>query len=305
MKRNHQPAERLDPGTRMLFSYLDDELNPGERAAFEARMKADGELAAEVRAFRSLLAALDRLGAFSPSADFKLRVLASWRARASFGALLRRLFLGTAHPAALNVFTELIEEGLSARQARALAAFVARDREAAAALARWKRLHDRLDRLPAFEPQPGFQDRVMARLAARPAPVRAARRGTQWALRLWPERRQRLAAVLGVAFAPTALAAGFAYTLWSIFSNPLVTPTDALRFLWNKGASAVSGSAEALFGGWAGELGSVGGWELGGAVVPLAALGLLVLSGLALVSARILYKNVVGNPGMDRGHAPT
>lgn len=303
LKRIRRPPERLDPDTRLLFSYLDGELQTGERTAFEARMKADGELGAEVRAFRSLLAALDRLAAFAPSADFKLRVLASWRARGSFRALLRRVFLGSPHPAVRNVFTELIEEGLSPRQARALAAFVGRDREATAALARWKGLHQRLDRLPAFEPPPGFQDRVMAHVSVRPASAVAARRAPGWAARLWPERRQRLAAVLGVAFAPTALAIAFAYTVVSIFSNPLVTPADALRFAWNKGAAAASSAAETLFGGWTGGLDAAGVGGLGGALLPLAALGLLVLSGLALISARILYRQLAKSPRLDRGRA--
>lgn len=303
LKRIQQPLERLDPDTRQLFAYLDGELQSGERAAFEARMKADCELAAEVRAFRSLLDALDRLAAFAPSADFKLRVLASWRARGNFRALVRRVFLGTPHPAVRNVFTELIEEGLSPRQARTLAAFVGRDREAAAALARWKRFHERLDQLPAFEPPPGFQERVMARVSVHPASAVAARRAPGWAVRLWPERRQRLAAVLGVAFAPTALSIAFAYSAVSIFSNPLVTPADALRFVWNKGAEAASAAAETLFGGWTGGFDAAGTGGLGGALLPLAALGLLVLSGLALISARILYRQVAKSPGLDRGHA--
>ena len=123
-------------------------------------------------------------------------------------------------------------------------------------------------------------------------------------MRLWPERRQRLAAVMGAAFAPTALAVGFAYTVVSIFSNPLVTPGDALRFVFNKVAGAVSGSVDGLFGGWASEFGAAGDWGLGGAgLLPAVVFGFLVLSVLALVSARILYKNLVRNTGLDRGHA--
>lgn len=303
MKRTHRPAERLDPGTRLLFSYLDGELDSGELAAFEAGLGADGKLAAEVRAFRSLLAALDRLTSFSPSADFKVRVLASLRAPRSFREQLRRWFLRTHHPAVPDFFNELIEEGLTAGQARALADFVSGDREAAAALAGWKRLHEHLGRLPAFEPQPGFGERVMARLGTGQAGARPERRVPGWALKLWPERRQRLAAVMGAAFAPTALAAGFAYTLASIFSNPLVTPADALRFVFNKAAVAFSGVAEALFGRWEGGLDAAGNWGLGGALVPAVVLGILVLNGLALLSARILYKNFANNTGMDRGHA--
>lgn len=302
MKRTDRPAERLDQGTRLLFSYVDGELDSGERTAFEARLGADRELAAEVRAFRSLLATLDRLAAFSPSADFKMRVLASLRTPRSFRAQLGRWFLRTHHAVVPNVFTELIEEGLTPGQARALARFVSRDREAAAALANWKRLHERLSRLPAFQPEPGFDDRVMARVKVSRAGVKAALSVPGWAVRLWPERRQRLAAVMGAAFAPTALAAGFAYTLVSIFSNPLVTPADALRFVFNKAAGALSGAAEALFGRWAGDLGAAGSWGLGSALLPAVALGLLVLSGLALISARILYKNLANNTGLDRGH---
>ena len=303
VKRTDRPVERLDPGTKLMFSYLDGELESGERTAFESRLEADRELAAEVRAFRSLLAALDRLAAFSPSIDFKVRVLASLRARRSFRGQLRRLFLGSRHPAASNVFDELIEDGLSERRARALAAFVSRDREAAAALAGWKRLHERLGRLPSFQPQAGFDERVMARVSTAPGAVRVPRHTPRWAVKLWPERRQRLAAVMGAAFAPTALAVGFAYTLVSIFSNPLVTPGDALRFVFSKVAGAVSGAADGLFGGLATEFGALGGWGLGGALVPIVVLGFVVLSGLALVSARILYKNLVTNTGLDRGHA--
>ena len=50
----------------------------------------------------------------------------------------------------------------------ALAAFVSRDREAAAALAGWKRLHERLGGLPSFQPQEGFDERVMARVGVAP-----------------------------------------------------------------------------------------------------------------------------------------
>ncbi len=303
VKRTDRSDERLGPGAKLMFSYLDGELESGERTAFEARLEADRELAAEVRAFRSLLAALDRLAAFSPSIDFKVRVLASLRARRSFRAQLRRLFLGSRDPAVSNVFDELIEEGLSERRARALAAFVSRDREAAAALAGWKRLHERLGRLPSFQPHAGFDERVMARVGMASGAAPAPRHTPGWALKLWPERRQRLAAVMGAAFAPTALAVGFAYTLVSIFSNPLVTPGDALRFVFNKGVRAVSGAADGLFGGWASEFGALGGWGLGGALVPALLLGFPVLSGLALVSARILYKNLVTNPGLDRGRA--
>lgn len=298
-------AHRLDPDVRRLFAYLDGELAPTERAAFEAALVSDPRFAGEVRVFRTLLAALGRLAAFSPSADFKVRVLAALGARRPAWMRAWQWIAGTGHPAVRNVFGELLEDGLPPRQARALAAFVARDREAATALASWRRLHGRLDRLPVLAPGDGFEERVMARIGTAPAPVRARTAAARRLLLLWPERGQRLAAALGMAFAPTALAASFAYVLAGIFRNPLVTPERAAAFLWDKGASAVSALSDALLGGWApGTATAMGPGGVPGAFLLALFAGLIVLGGMSLVSGRILYRIFVNQTGMDRRHVP-
>ena len=297
--------DRLDPAVSRLFAYLDGELGPDDRADFEAALAADPRLAAEVRVFRSLIAALGRLAAFAPSADFKVRVLAALRARRPGWTRAWQWITGTGHPAVRNVFSELLEEGLPPRQARALAAFVARDREAAMALASWRRLHRHLGRLPVLAPRDGFAERVMARLGTVPVPARAHTGAWRRVLMLWPERRQRLAAAAGMAFAPTALVASFVYILAGIFSDPLVTPASAAGFLWKKGVSAVSALADGLFGGWSpGAATGIGSTELLGGVLPVALLCLLVLGGLSLVSGRILYRIFINQSGMARRHVP-
>lgn len=303
--KGRQPApDRLDPAVRRLFAYLDDELDRNERAAFEDVLAADPRLARDVRVFRSLLAALGRLAAFAPSADFKVRVLAALRTHRPGWARAWQWIAGAGRPSVGNVFSELLEEGLPPRQARALAAFVARDREAAAALTSWKRLHRQLGRLPVLAPPDGFQGRVMARIEAMPAPSRARRRAWRRVLVLWPERRQRLAAALGMAFAPTALVASLGYVLAGIFANPLVTPQRAAGFIWEKGVAAVSALADGLLGGWSpGAASAVGSGSLG-VILPAALGGLLVFGVLSLISGRILYGIFVNNSGMGRRHVP-
>ena len=287
-----------------MFSYLDGELGAGERAAFEDEISRDPGLAAEVQAFRSLMTTLDELADFSPSPDFKARVIASLRTRASARARLWSWLASSVYPTVPNVFAALLDEGLSVRQARTLSAFVARDPDAAAALASWKHLYEQLDGLPAFVPADGFGERVMARVAASRAPVRS-RAPLASRIRGWlPRRRERLAAASGIAFGPTA---AFAVTAYMVFSNPLVTASNVASFAWGKGTAALSGLGQALFGSAATSpaTGRVFGLLDGvAAPAPSVAAVLLLLGGLTLVSAWILYKNVVKVSALEGRHAP-
>ena len=289
MKRTDRKPKALDPGTRRMFSYLDGELGPVERTAFEREMAADPVLSRKTEACRSLLATLDQLAAFAPSSDFAVRVMASLHTRRSLWARVHAWLGGSPLPAAPNVLANLLDEGLSAGQVRTLSAFLARDPEAAAALAAWRRLCHRLDQLAGFEPSPGFADRVMTHVEVAPASVR--RRGAlAGRLRaLWPRRGDRLAAASGIAFGPTAVVAVTAYMLVS--GNPLVTASNVASFVWTKLTTAMSGLAEAAFSGTSGS--AFGFLDVLAAPAPVLAASLILFGGLTLVSGWVLYKNVI------------
>ena len=310
------PSERNtrapDARTRRMFSYLDGELHTGERDAFEAEIASDQALAAEVASFRVLLATLDEVAAFAPAPDLRVRVLASLNVRESWWARLQDRLRGGSAAHMRNAFTALLEEGLTTRQARALTAFVAGDPEAAAALAGWRRLYRELEALPGFAPSEGFADRVMARVhvleqqgSARQAVVRSGGRvladvpGVPALARYWtaargwmptglPRRRERFAVASGMAVGPAAV---FAATFCMLSGNPLLTPSNVAGFLGNKISMVFSGLTEGLIGGVPERIsGFLDGWALSG---PSVAAGLAFVVGLALVSAWILYTNVV------------
>lgn len=322
------PNERTDrapgPRTSRLFSYLDGEMDAGERAGFEAEIAGDSALAAEVASWRGLLAALDDAAAFAPSPDFRVRVLASLNApRAWWARLLDRLHgARAAHPP--NVFAALLDEGLATRGARALTDFAARDPEAAAALAGWRRFYRQLDALPAFAPSEGFADRVMARVripgrspAVRPAAVRSATgipvppaAARRWALARgwiggrWPSPRDRFAATAGLAVGPFA---ALFVTLRMLSDNPLITTSNVTTFVQTRAGAAVSRLATSVFEsptagqitGWIG--GVLDDWTPGG---PALAAVLAVFAALTLASARILYTNVIKVPQSENRHVP-
>jgi len=323
------PSERdtgaPDPGTMRVFSYLDGELPARERAAFEEEIASDRALAAEVAAWRVLLGALDEVAAFAPSPDFRVRVLASLNARRSRWERLRDRLRGESSAHAPNVFAALLDEGLTVRRARALAAFVARDPEAAAALASWRRLHRELDTLPAFAPSEGFANRAMARVRV-PEPRRAIRPGVassgaglagppptarHWALarswigHRWPSPRDRLAATSGLAAGPVA---ALFVTLHMLSGNPLLTPANVASFLETRIGATVSRLADALWGSPSAHpaAGFVAGILDGPAPGGLALVaGLAAFGALTLVSAWILYANVIkASPSENRHVAP-
>lgn len=303
MTRIERKAGVLNPETRRIFSYLDGELRSAEAAEFEREIAGNPGLEAEVRAFRSVLAALDQLAVFAPSPDFRVRVLAALYAGRSWRVRLRAWIGGGSFAIVPNALASLLDEGLPARQAKALSAFVARDPEAARALATWRRLHDELDRLPNHAPAAGFGDRVMARVATAPAASATSARRSGFARRIrraWSRPADRLAAASGIAFGPTTAVLATAYMLFS--NNPLVTASNVASFLWTKTAEAVSGLVNSGFGS---ALGGVFGFLDGVAPPgPAIAATVLLFACLTLVSAWVLYRNIIKIPVSERRYVP-
>lgn len=300
MTKTERRAGALDPETRRIFSYLDGELRPGDVLEFEREIAVNRGLAAEVRAFRSVLAALDQLALFAPSPDFRVRVLVALYAGRSWRARARAWIGGGSFAIVPNALATLVDEGLPRRQARALSAFVTSDPEAAGALAEWQRLHDRLNRLPAHAPTAGFRDRVMARVET--VPASSARRSgfAQRIGRAWSRPADRLAAASGIAFGPTTAVLATAYMLFS--NNPLVTASNVASFLWTRTADALSGLVNSGFGSAVGSLfGLLDGVAPQG---PALAVSALVFACLTLVSAWVLYRNIVRVPASERRYVP-
>ena len=270
----------------------------------------------EMDAHRVLLATLDEMAAYAPSSDFRARVLAYLNTPESWWVRLRRKLVGTPLPLS-NVFTALLDEGLTARQAGALTAFVARDAEAAAALADWKRLFGVLESVPGFAPSEGFADRVMARVralepqrVARPEVARAGRRGragipglpaaarywelaTAWIDARWPTPRDRFAVTSGMAVGPVAV---FLVTVHMLSSNPLLTTSNVASFLRTRVGGAVSQLADAVSGSPSANsaMGRISGFlDTSTPNSPTLATGLILFGALTLLSAWILYRNVV------------
>ncbi len=300
MTKTDRSMRGLDPEARRIFSYLDGELRSGDVLEFEREIEVNPGLRAEVRAFRSVLAALDQLALFAPSPDFRVRVLVALYAGRSWRARARAWIGGGSFAIVPNALATLVDEGLPKRQARALSAFVASDPEAAGALAGWKQLHDRLDRLPAHEPTAGFGDRVMARVDTVSAASARHDGFAQRIGRVWSRPADRLAAASGIAFGPTTAMLATAYMLFS--NNPLVTASNVASFLWTRTADALSGLVNGGFGSAAG---SVFGFLDGVAPQgPALAVSAIVFACLTLVSAWVLYRNIVKVPATERRYVP-
>ncbi len=308
MKRNPPKAESLDSGTRRLFSYLDGELDPAARTAFEAEAVADPVLAAELRCFRSLFAAMKSMDPVVPPADLEVGVIASLHARPS---ALRRLWTwlsnGSAHGPASGALDAMLDGRLTARQARALAALAARDAEAARILTGWHRLGRALSRLPEFAPADGFAEGVMARVPLRE--TGRLRAGTLGASEVFGRGAEQLAAASGIAFGPAAAVAGIAYMLFS--NNPLVTLSNLGSFLWNRVQGAFLGVSQGLIDAGARIPAAQGAGAAFRGVVsdPAFLTGILLLAALTSSCAWILYRNiantaVVNTTVSEHRHAP-
>ncbi len=290
-----KPAE-----VERLLSYLDGELDGAAAGEFEAEAARDRRLAAETAALRSVFAGLRALRRPRPRAGFASRVVAGWHvqsgARAKWSVRPSRSDSLVRDP-----FGAFAEGALSRRQARILADLAGRDSEIAAALAAARRLQERLAGLPGFRPSEGFAERVASRArAAAPAPSRESVLALAWLRRAcWPRAERRLAFASGLAAGPVAVVAATAYM---VFSRPMATLSNVSTFAWNKASAAVSGVAEsvtasALARSASGSLEGLGGWA------PVVGAGLVAAAALSLLSAWVLYKNVVTANGTEGKYA--
>lgn len=241
-------------------------------------------------------AALRALPQFGPAPDFQVRVLAQLRIRKFAWTRLRAWLTGSSC-AVPDPFGALLEGGLSRRQARALAAFVAVDPGAEAALADRLQLAERLGRVPSLGPRLGFADRVMARVPVAPLSFRrrALARVRAQVAKLLPGRKGRLAAVCGVAFGPV-VAFGLAA---AALSDPLAAVANQAGFAWAKVGALVPGLAGASVGVLE-DVAASGGI---GAAAPVVATGLVVFVGLAVLSGWILYRNLVKAVALEQQNA--
>lgn len=314
--RTDRKTPAPDPRTERMLSYLDGAMNAAERDAYETELAANPDYAREVEGHRALLATLDEMAAYAPSSDFRVRVLAFLETPESWWVRLWRRVAGTSRPVS-NVFTAFLDEGLTARQAKALVALVASDPEAAAAMAGWKRLFGELESLPVLQPSEGFADRVMARVVAperqqvarpraAPTPGRGLARipglaaasrfgelAIAWIDARWPTPRDRFAVTSGMAVGPVAVLLA---TLHMLSGNPLLTTSNVASFLRTKVGGAVSQVVDTISANPVANaaMGRISGFTDAWAVTtPALAAGVVVFCALTLLSAWILYRNVV------------
>ena len=305
MKRNRPTTDTLDPRATRLFAYLDGELSPADRAAFEAEAAADPALRSELRVFRSIFASIKDMEPASPPPDLEVNVIAALQTRPTPLHRLWNWFAGSSHGPPPGPFDAILDGRLTARHAAAFSSLAARDAEAARVLAGWRRLGRELSRLPEFSPADGFADRVMARV--RVPEARPLRAGALARLRgLWPRRQERLAAASGIAFGPTATVAGMAYLLFA--NNPLFTLSHLGSFLWNRGRDAFLAVTQGLIDAGSGIPAAPVGGFAGMVSAPEILAGLVLLGGLTLASAWILYRNIsttaaVHTTALERRHA--
>ena len=303
MNRKNSESEGLDPGTRRLFSYLDGELDPSDRAAFETEVASDPSLEAELRSCRAIFRALDAIEPLAPSADFGASVLISVRTRWTLGQRFRSWLAGGSDVATPSVFDAMLDGRLPAKQAEVLEALAARDSEVAGVLAGWRRLHRELGRLPELAPAAGFADRVMARVPLSAVERSPGRLATLLG-GLWPAGRKRLAAVSGIAVGPTAVVAGIAYMLFT--NNPLVTASNLGGFLWNKVSDSVAVASQGIMDSATNMLAAMGAggvpWTFS---LPIVLISASLFAGLTLASVWILYRNVPNTSGLEPRHAST
>lgn len=295
-----------------IQEWLDGRLDRPVGARLEAHLEACARCRVEVEAWRAVITELAALAPLAPPPGFGGRVLDAVgrhaEAKASLADRVRgwltRSDRAKAHPgaAALQDFLDGALRGGSARTVRAHLAACSSCRTEARA---WSGVMESLAALPQLAPEAPIADAVMARVRLpEPSPARAAmaRRVLDRARAFaGPRRRRAWAAAAGIALAPAVTAALVAYT---VFSHPLVTLGTIGSFVSIKAAALLGAAGSAVATALMQSAPLFRAWTVVGALThspATAGASLLACSGLTVVSAWVLYRNVYRAP--VRAHA--
>ena len=311
----HLTAERIQ-------AFLDGALPTEERVFVEDHAAFCGSCQAELDTWRLLYSELSELPELAPSEGFTSRVLAELEvtvpapdlvtvpeaAKAGAFRWLRRRTAGVAEhlgPERLQDYIEgLLPQPQMARIEAHLDGCGACRNEATS----WRELIQGIETLPELVPSAGFAQRVMAqvrigRLVRQPIAASTGTRMLAWAGRLLPRTQKAWAVISGVAVTPATVGALLVYT---VFSNPTVTPGYLASFIWwqvSGAASAVAGLAtDTLFESAVMFYAYSALEALAGAPV-LAALVAVSLAAATSVSGWILYRNLLPTPKVDGQYA--
>lgn len=299
-----------------IQEFLDERLSAEERVAVQAHLDRCAGCRAEVEAWRSVFARLERIPELSPSSGFVDRVAAAIPETkgtpSRVAEWLRGLLPDRGGRRTRHLETELVlsylDRALPDRHRSRVRGHLERCGACRTDVNEWRRIFRALDELERFTPSEGFADAVLSgiRPVREPTPRTESQRVgavPEWLERLRPRSWKGWAAAGGAAAAPAvAMVAG----LLALFSHPLLTPTNLGTFLWWQ----VTGAAGTLLGTAARSATEspllFRTWEaletLSG--IP-GALGVaaLAFSGSTLTALWILYRNLLSTRSPGRGHA--
>lgn len=304
------------PAEERIQEYLDGRLSAEERQAVRAHLDHCAGCRAEVEAWRSVFARLDRMPELAPSADFAERVMDALPAPEPLPARIRDWLRGLLpdvggarerHPGPELVLSYL-DGALAERRSSRLEAHLEGCTACRAEVGEWRRVFRALDEIGRFAPPEGFADVVLSRVGTareavrRPEP-RSAGRLAGWIEGLRPRTWKGWAVAGGVAAAPAvAMVAG----VLALFSHPLLTPSNLGAFLWWQ----ISGAARTLLSGATQSLmESPLLFQIWEAVLTVAGspetlgIGALAFSAATLTAVWILYRYLISEPLPGRGYA--
>ena len=246
----HLTAERIQ-------AFLDGALAKEESAQVEEHATFCGSCQAELDTWRLLYSELSALPELAPSEGFATRVLAELEVpgpaavlvpataeHGVFGWLHSRLAKPVRHvgPERLQ---DYIEGFLPRPQMARVEAHLGECGACRAEEGAWRELVRRIETLPELAPSAGFARRVMAqvrigRLVREPVVASTRTRVLAWAGRRLPRTQKAWAVMSGVAVTPATVVALLVYT---VFSNPTLTPGYLASFLWWQVTGAASAGA--------------------------------------------------------------